>query len=104
MITIDNSAATLDQHPTVSKCNGRAPDTLQDWTIVWDRQVGAADHDIYGAQVHWDGTITQTTYAITFGASDDTWPQVSSPLDGSSTKIGQSVPRSGESQHGCGRS
>jgi hypothetical protein len=82
-ILLDNSTATLDQHPTVSKCNGRAPDTLQDWTIVWDREVGAGDHDIYGAQVHWDGTITNPTYAITFGASDDTYPQVSSPLDGS---------------------
>jgi len=85
-ITIDNSVATLDQHPTVSKCDGRAPDTLQDWTIVWDRQVAVGDHDIYGAQVHWNGAITEAAFAITFGSTDDTYPQVSSPLDGSSTR------------------
>src|SRR5204863_1592285 len=85
-ITLDNSAATLDEHPSVSRCDGRAPDTLQDWTVVWSRASSATDHDIYGAQVHWDGTITEPTYSITFGASDDTYPQVSSPLDGSGTR------------------
>jgi hypothetical protein len=85
-ITIDNSAATLDEHPNVSKCDGRAPDALQDWTIVWSRENTPTDHDIFGAQIHWDGTITNSAYGITFGASDDTYPQVSSPLDGTGSR------------------
>jgi hypothetical protein len=84
-ILIDNSSSTLDTNPSVSRSDGNAPATGQDWTIVWQREFNPSDHDIRGAQVHWDGTITNASFSIDFSANDDTRPQVSSVLDGSGT-------------------
>jgi hypothetical protein len=80
-ILIDNSTGTLDENPSVSRCDGRDPFLGQDWTIVWQREYSPTDHDILGAQVHWDGTITNPSFYIDFSSNDDQHPQVSSVVD-----------------------
>ena len=83
-IFVDNTSGTLDEHPAVSKSDGSAPFTTQEWSIVWQRQFSPTDHDIRGAQIHWDGTITNASFSIDFSGSDDTLPTVSSEVDGAS--------------------
>ena len=84
-ILVDNSGSTLDANPSVSKSDGNQPATGQDWTIVWQREFSSSDHDIRGAQIHWDGTITNASFSIDASTSDDTHPAVSSVVDGSGT-------------------
>jgi hypothetical protein len=62
---IDASGA-LEQDPSVSKSDGQAPFGSQEWTITYSREFGPGDHDIWGTQVHWDGTVTNPTYMIDF--------------------------------------
>jgi hypothetical protein len=77
-IFIDNTAGTLDTNPSISKS-----DNSVDWSIVWQRAATSTNHDIYGARLQWDGTITTPSFAIDASSFDDTHPAVSSPLDGS---------------------
>src|SRR5262249_17879533 len=84
-ILIDNSSGTLDANPSVSKSDGNQPATGQDWTIVWQRAFSSTDHDIRGAQVHWDGSITNMSFSIDASTSDDIRPAVSSVVDGTGT-------------------
>jgi hypothetical protein len=78
MILIDNTSGTIDTNPSISKS-----DNSVEWTIVWQRAFTPTNHDIYGAQLRWDGTITTPSFAIDTSSFDDTHPAVSSPLDGS---------------------
>ena len=80
-IMIDNTTGTLDQHPSISKSDGMPPAATQDWTVVWQRQYGANDEDLYGAQVHWDGVVTTPTFLIDNSLASTTLPSVSSLTD-----------------------
>jgi hypothetical protein len=80
-IEIDNSANTLDEYPAISKCDGYAPASSQAWTIVWQREYSPTDHDIYYAQVAWDGIVTVPSFTLDISTNDDTMPKVSSPTD-----------------------
>jgi hypothetical protein len=85
-IFVENSSSTLDANPSVSKSDGNQPATGQDWTIVFQREFSSTDHDIRGAQIHWDGTPNgpsfNFSYSIDASTSDDTHPAVSSVVDG----------------------
>jgi len=82
MIFIDNSSATLDFDPSVSKCDGQSPSSNQNWVVTWTREFAAGvDYDIWGSQVHWDGTITYPTYSIDFTTAYDYNSQASTVLD-----------------------
>lgn len=81
LLLIDNSVATIDTHPGISKSDGNAPAFSQDWTIVFQRQFSATDEDIRYAQVHWDGVITTASASLDFSSRRDTNPVVSSPTD-----------------------
>jgi hypothetical protein len=81
---IDNSGGTLDYSPSVSKCDGKDPFATQEWNIAWTRQYSPSDHDIYGAQVHWDGSITTPSFAIDASTNDDYFSVASSLHDGAS--------------------
>ncbi len=80
-ILLDNSSSTFDTRPAISKSDGGPPFSTQQWTVVWQRP--ATGHgNVYGAQIHWDGTITHPTFPVE-ATSDDTYePDVSSLLDG----------------------
>lgn len=81
-ILIDNSGGTIDYEVAISRSDGKPPASLQDWTIVW-RRLNATESDIYGARVHWDGTITSSTFPVAVNpASDDYFASVSSLTDG----------------------
>ena len=82
-ILIDNSGATHDSHPAISKSNGHPPFSTQEWTIVWQRYSNLLQHhQVFGAQVHWDGTLTHGTYPIDATSDVVSRPRVSSLLDG----------------------
>jgi hypothetical protein len=78
---IDNSGSTIDYAPSVSKCDGQDPFATQEWNVVWTRQYSTTDHDIYGAQVHWDGSITTPSFPLDVSTLDDYGAVASSPHD-----------------------
>lgn len=80
-ILLENSSLTIDTNPRISKCDGQAPFTTSDWTIVWSHEYSSTDHDIYGARVHWNGTITNPTFVIDASTADDFSMRVSSEQD-----------------------
>lgn len=83
LILVDNSSATLDFLPTVSKSDGSAPYSTQNWTVTWTREFTAGvDYDIWGSQILWDGTITHTTYMVDYTTNYDYYPMASTELDG----------------------
>jgi len=83
LILVDNSSATLDFNPTVSKGDGSAPFSTQNWTVTWTREFNpGVDYDIWASQVHWDGTITYPTYSVDFSTGYDYYPSASTVLDG----------------------
>jgi hypothetical protein len=71
-----------DQHPAISKSDGHVPFSTQRWTIAWQRQYTQSDHDIWGAQYLWDGSLVNPTFMIDFTSNDDYYPKPSSILDG----------------------
>lgn len=76
---IDNSGTNDDYRPRIAKSNGGEPTPLQVWPIVWQRQIGGTQHDIYGARVLYNGTLATPPFAIDNAAGDDdTEPTVSS--------------------------
>jgi hypothetical protein len=83
-IYIDNSSATLDSLPAISKSDGIEPYATQNWNVTWLREYSPTDHDLYGAQVLWDGTLTSPTFLIDFSSANDVDIAVSSPLDAAS--------------------
>ncbi len=84
IIQVDFSNAD-DNFPTISKSDGALPFITQRWTIVWQRTFTSSDHDIYGAQYEYDGTLANASFPIDGSGNDDYVPQVSSLLDGSGT-------------------
>ncbi|HEV8111846.1 MAG TPA: hypothetical protein VGR31_03665 [Planctomycetota bacterium] len=81
---IDDSAATLDYSPSVSKSDGTEPFGTQEWNVVWTREFSSTDHDIYGAQIHWDGGITTPSFGLDTSTADDYFAVASSPHDAAS--------------------
>jgi hypothetical protein len=75
------TGSQADSNPSVSKSNGAPPAATQDWTVVWERIVGPVDADIYGARVHWDGTVTSPAFPIDTSLANHRDPAVSSPTD-----------------------
>lgn len=82
-ILIDDTSLTRDAAPRISKTDGNAPSTTQEWNVVWVRVNPApAGNDVHGAQIHWDGGITSPSFVITATTDEDNVPVASSPLDG----------------------
>ncbi len=82
-VILENSGGTFDQEPVISKTDGGAPVSSQDWTIVWSRTTGLFGFDLFGTRVHWDGIISDPTYPIDTTSAITYSPSVSSPLDDS---------------------
>jgi hypothetical protein len=80
--SIDNTSGTIDTLPAISKSDGHAPYSSQEWTIVWQRDYSGVHEQIFGAQVHWDGTLTNGTFPIDATSDVVRAPRVSSLLDG----------------------
>ncbi|MBK7641947.1 MAG: hypothetical protein IPJ19_02680 [Planctomycetes bacterium] len=74
-ILVDNSGGTLDRLPRIAKsCEG--PGTFH---VVWERQISATDHDVYGAEMLYDGTVSIASTLITSGGNTIT--PACSPID-----------------------
>jgi hypothetical protein len=71
-----------DQSPRVSKSDGHEPFSTQRWTIAWQRVYSTFDHDIWGAQYLWDGSLVNPGFMIDITTFDDYSPKPSSLLDG----------------------
>lgn len=79
-ILLSDSGGTLDAWPSVSKSNGILGGAAA-WTIAWHRSYSSTEHDIFAAQLAWDGTVVNATTAINTLGGLDYYPRVSSPLD-----------------------
>ena len=85
-IPIENSAGTVDDLPAVSKSDGQMPYDNQVWTVAWRHQFTATDHDIYAAQLSWNGAIVHPTYTVAASSHDEGSPAVSSPITGAAER------------------
>ncbi len=74
---IDNSANTLDRRPRISKSCGASG--LHH--VVWQREFGAADHDVYAAELDYQGNVTIGSTAVASDVADETASGVSPCLD-----------------------
>jgi len=80
-ILVDDSFATLDQYPSISKSDGMPPAASQVWTIVWQRNYGPGDDDIMARQLTRDGAPVNPTFTVEGSVANTTAPTVSSVLD-----------------------
>jgi len=76
---IDNSAGTIDRHPRISKSCG--PSGIHH--VVWERELGPSDHDVYAAELDYQGTVTIASTPVVTGGDNDTAPAASTCLDAS---------------------
>lgn len=67
--------------PAISKCCGPQLPGAQDWAIVWEQTSAANGLDIWGALVHFDGSVTSPAFPIEGSPSSDSRPEVSSLTD-----------------------
>jgi hypothetical protein len=82
LIYVDDSSATLDTHPSISKSDGDEPFTSQRWTIVWQREEGT--NVIEAAQYRWDGSVVYPSFPMISALTQLSLPCVSSITEGSS--------------------
>lgn len=78
---IDN---TNDWHglPTISNSMGLETSTNPSaWTVVWQHRYAPFDHDIYAAQLAWNGVIVTPMFPVAESELDETNPVVSTILD-----------------------
>jgi hypothetical protein len=76
---IDNSGSTLDRHPRISKsCGGGGVHH-----VVWQREVSPTNHDVYAAELDYQGNITIGSTAVVNGGGSETAPAASTRLDAS---------------------
>jgi hypothetical protein len=78
---VDNTGATEDFTPEISKSNGIAPYATQRWNVTFNRIYTATDRDVRGAQIDWDGTLVTPSFSVDFSGEDHLYPVPSSPLD-----------------------
>lgn len=81
-IYIDNSGATVDEYPAVSKSNDAST-----WNVAWQRATTPTNHDIFGARVLWQGSVSAPTFPISTSALNEERPSVSSHLSGSARYV-----------------
>jgi hypothetical protein len=82
-----NATAGYDEYARISKSDGvRGIFQPWNWTAVWQRRYSTNDHDIWGAQIQFNGTPTGPAFPIDTSFNDDTLPAVSSIMDGPPTQ------------------
>jgi hypothetical protein len=83
-ICIDCQSTSRDFHPAISKSCGSTSGLTDRWTVVWEFEYSATDHDIYGAQ-QVNELLVAGPYAIDASVLDDRRPTVSSFAESSSS-------------------
>jgi hypothetical protein len=78
---IDNSGATLDAYPTISKTNRSS-----EWMVAWQRDVSGQPTNVRGARVLWNGAVTAASFPISNTSLNERRPSVSSSV-GTSTNF-----------------
>jgi hypothetical protein len=78
---IDDSSFSLHKNPAISNSDGNAAAALRDWNVVWEDEVSATNHNILGARVHHDGSLTASTFTIASSTLDERNPSVTSIVD-----------------------
>lgn len=76
---LDNSGATLDEHPRLS--NSCGTNAFPMWTIVFQRAIAPTDRDVLGIGLGRSGAVLFPTFAIANGPQDTTAPAVSTSTD-----------------------
>ncbi len=78
---IDNSGATVDAYPTISKTNRGS-----EWMVAWQRDASGQPTTVRGARVLWNGAVTAASFPITNTTLNERRPSVSSSV-GTSTNF-----------------
>jgi len=78
-LLIDNSGASLDSLPSISKTNGQLGNSAA-WTIVWHRSGTPNGFEVHAARLRHDGVILNPATTIVSSPYDDYYPRVSTPL------------------------
>jgi hypothetical protein len=69
-----------DSHPSISKSNRHANPALQDWMVVFQRNLSPSNSDVWGQVIQWNGAIG-VEVPIDTSAAQHTLPQVSTQGD-----------------------
>jgi hypothetical protein len=77
-ILVSTSAAADDEGPRISAATGFAGINNRDWNVVWSRESSSLNHDLWGARIHSDGTITSAPFPIETASADAKSPAISS--------------------------
>jgi hypothetical protein len=72
---IDNSGATVDAFPTISKT-----DRGSEWMVAWQRDVSGQPTSVRGARVQWNGVVTAASFPISNTSLNERRPSVSSSV------------------------
>ncbi len=75
---IDNSAATKDGHPSISKTCGDDFGNGARWYVAWERELSSTDSDIRAAILDHDGFVVIPSFNTQASPSADRRPSVSS--------------------------
>jgi hypothetical protein len=77
-IFIENSASTVFRQPRISNGNGDLPSYAQRALVTYTYDFSAADRDVYGAVLSWNGNILRASAGIETSGRDDRLPYPSS--------------------------
>ena len=80
-LTLDDEPVNTKWKPSVSKSCGFGDAAERRWNIVWSRDDGPWDADIWGAQVGSQGAIVTPRFAVDTTSSLNVGPVASAPLD-----------------------
>jgi len=78
---IDLSKNTIHRNPSISNSNGNATSDLQDWNIVWEHEISPTNHNILGARLRWDGSLTAATFTVASSTLDERNPCATAIVD-----------------------
>jgi hypothetical protein len=80
-IYFDNSGSTFDINPSVSKSDGQAPFSSQNWNLAWERTISSSASEIHAGQIRWDGITTTPSFLIPAPGGALRWPSPSPGID-----------------------
>lgn len=81
-IFVDNTLATLDAFPTISKTNrGDA------WNLAWQRDQSGQPTRVRGARIQWNGSVLAPSFQVSNVAQSERRPSASSSIAGTSAYV-----------------
>ncbi|MCB9876118.1 MAG: hypothetical protein H6835_00835 [Planctomycetes bacterium] len=80
------TSTAQDQRPSISKSCGQSNGPVTWWLVTWQHTYSAADDDIYGRFVNWNGAVIGSEFAVAVPTFFDSTPSSGSPIDANGTR------------------